>query len=208
MKPDMKPLVPPMLVADHLALDFLNSVATLDEGPVEWIGNGSDLLSWLRAAGAISIDHESFTRRKIDAPALDDAAQDARELREWFRAIVRRNAGRSAVEIKTGQLDVINRLLEHGQTYLQVNRLNASALCLNKQRRWTDARQLLQPLAEAIGDLLCNADWQLVRACGGKNCTLFFLDKTKAHRRRWCSMAICGNRHKVATHRARVLEGE
>ncbi|MGO9268383.1 MAG: CGNR zinc finger domain-containing protein [Candidatus Binataceae bacterium] len=29
-----------------------------------------------------------------------------------------------------------------------------------------------------------------------------FLDRTKAHARRWCSMAVCGNRAKAA-HRSR-----
>jgi predicted RNA-binding Zn ribbon-like protein len=29
---------------------------------------------------------------------------------------------------------------------------------------------------------------------------LFFYDTTKNHARRWCSMAFCGNRHKVAAH--------
>jgi predicted RNA-binding Zn ribbon-like protein len=63
---------------------------------------------------------------------------------------------------------------------------------------------LLQPLAEAIADLVSHADFRLIRACEGSACTLMFLDKTKAHARRWCSMALCGNRAKVAAHRARA----
>jgi predicted RNA-binding Zn ribbon-like protein len=30
-----------------------------------------------------------------------------------------------------------------------------------------------------------------------------FYDRTKSHKRRWCSMALCGNRHKVAEFRKR-----
>jgi predicted RNA-binding Zn ribbon-like protein len=33
---------------------------------------------------------------------------------------------------------------------------------------------------------------------------LFFYDTTKNHARRWCSMAFCGNRHKVAAHYRRL----
>jgi len=62
----------------------------------------------------------------------------------------------------------------------------------------------LQPIAEAIGDLICNADFRLIRTCGAPTCTLMFYDRTKGHARRWCSMSICGNRAKAAAHRARV----
>jgi predicted RNA-binding Zn ribbon-like protein len=32
---------------------------------------------------------------------------------------------------------------------------------------------------------------------------LWFSDQTKSHQRRWCSMEMCGNRHKVAAYRKR-----
>jgi predicted RNA-binding Zn ribbon-like protein len=61
----------------------------------------------------------------------------------------------------------------------------------------------LEPIAEAAADLICNQDFRLIRSCGGSACTLVFLDRTKAHTRRWCRMAVCGNRAKAAAHRAR-----
>jgi predicted RNA-binding Zn ribbon-like protein len=33
---------------------------------------------------------------------------------------------------------------------------------------------------------------------------LHFLDTTRGRRRRWCNMAVCGNRAKQAAHRDRV----
>ena len=58
--------------------------------------------------------------------------------------------------------------------------------------------ELLRPIAEAAADLVCSVDFRLIRACEGFPCTLVFLDRTKAHLRRWCSMAVCGNRAKAA----------
>ena len=49
-------------------------------------------------------------------------------------------------------------------------------------------------------------DFSLVRKCEGEGCTLWFLDLSKAHARRWCSMAVCGNRAKAAAHRARARQ--
>jgi predicted RNA-binding Zn ribbon-like protein len=46
-------------------------------------------------------------------------------------------------------------------------------------------------------------DFNLVRKCEDSDCVLWFVDKTKAHRRRWCSMPLCGNRNKVASFRQR-----
>jgi predicted RNA-binding Zn ribbon-like protein len=42
-----------------------------------------------------------------------------------------------------------------------------------------------------------------MRHCSGPECTLVFYDTARNATRRWCSMALCGNRHKVRNHRAR-----
>jgi len=43
-----------------------------------------------------------------------------------------------------------------------------------------------------------------VKACQNPQCVLLFYDTTKNHARRWCSMAACGNRAKVAAHYQRA----
>jgi predicted RNA-binding Zn ribbon-like protein len=63
---------------------------------------------------------------------------------------------------------------------------------------------LLLPIAQALAELVCTEDFSSVKACEGPVCTLYFLDRTRGHARRWCSMAICGNRAKQAAHRHRL----
>jgi predicted RNA-binding Zn ribbon-like protein len=63
------------------------------------------------------------------------------------------------------------------------------------------------PVAEAVATLLAKGDFSLVRKCECPDCTLWFHDRTKSHHRRWCSMALCGNRMKVAAFRARQKGG-
>ena len=75
---------------------------------------------------------------------------------------------------------------------------------MQPMRRWEKPEELLLPIAEAIGDLVCYADFNLIRSCENDACTLMFYDRTKGHARRWCSMAACGNRAKAAAHRARI----
>jgi predicted RNA-binding Zn ribbon-like protein len=46
-------------------------------------------------------------------------------------------------------------------------------------------------------------DWSRMKACRGDDCRWVFIDGSRNASRRWCAMADCGNRAKVATFRAR-----
>jgi predicted RNA-binding Zn ribbon-like protein len=66
---------------------------------------------------------------------------------------------------------------------------------------------LLLPIARTLADLVCNEDFTRVKACEGAGCILFFMDRTNGGARRWCSMAICGNRAKQSALRDRQRRG-
>jgi predicted RNA-binding Zn ribbon-like protein len=46
-------------------------------------------------------------------------------------------------------------------------------------------------------------DRPAIRECAAGTCTWLFLDRSRSHRRRWCSMTSCGNREKVRRFYAR-----
>lgn len=192
----------PYFVGEHPALDFLNTTASPPAGRIEWLADGADLADWLRQAGAIT---KAEANRVLAGGDADAVAAKARSLREWFREFVVRRAGEPLRPVAASHLQQLNRLLARDDHYHQVeeNRSGGAPLRWQLHRRWTSAEQLLQPIAEAIGDLLCNADFRYIRMCEGPGCTLMFYDRSKTHGRRWCSMALCGNRAKVASHRAR-----
>ncbi|AZK97607.1 MULTISPECIES: CGNR zinc finger domain-containing protein [Streptomyces] len=43
-----------------------------------------------------------------------------------------------------------------------------------------------------------------LRPCANTECRLFLLDRSRANRARWCSMAACGNREKARRHYERT----
>ncbi|OZM69961.1 hypothetical protein CFN78_27855 [Amycolatopsis antarctica] len=43
-----------------------------------------------------------------------------------------------------------------------------------------------------------------LRPCANDECQLFLLDRSRANRARWCSMAVCGNRAKARRHYQRT----
>lgn len=205
----------PFLVGDDLALDFLNSTAAPTGEPIEWLANGLDLIAWLEHVHAVPPDVASHFRKEVDARTLDAVANDARELREWFRTFVRHHAGKILGAAALRSLAPVNELLAQDAAFRQVairpprharERSDGEhrPLRWDRRRHWRMPETLLLPIADAIGELVCQKDFRLVRKCESPACTLWFLDVSKAHARRWCSMAVCGNRAKAAAHRVRV----
>ena len=63
--------------------------------------------------------------------------------------------------------------------------------------------------ARQIALFLVEANLSYLRRCANTtSCVLYFYDTTKNHRRQWCSVASCGNRHKVAQFRKRQGEAK
>jgi predicted RNA-binding Zn ribbon-like protein len=64
---------------------------------------------------------------------------------------------------------------------------------------WDD--DLLAPIAVAAVDLLRHGPVERVSVCAG--CPWLFLDTSRNHSRRWCSMEDCGARAKMRRYRAK-----
>ena len=193
-----------MFLGDHLALDFLNTTAAPRGSPIEWIGNGRDLLDWLAGAGAIDPAYADRLAAAAAPAALDDVAEEAVGLREWFRYVVTRARAGGRDAVTTEEVDHLNGLLARGAMFQRVEFAGQDGrLRLVTDRHWREPGELLVPLAAAMANLVCEGNLDLVRRCENPACTLWFYDRTRGHRRRWCSPAVCGNRAKVAAHRER-----
>jgi predicted RNA-binding Zn ribbon-like protein len=199
----MTPSVHALFLADSLGLDFLNSVFTPVETPVDTLEDGEGLLSWLQQARLVPDDVLRSARERAIPGEIDRLAGQARALREWFRAFVREHKGRPLAETDLIELAPLNELLTRDERYTEIVAGESSTFTLAQMRRWTSPDALLRPIAEVMARLVCDEDFSYVKACEGPACTLLFADHTRGHARRWCSMAICGNRAKQAAHRLR-----
>ena len=200
---------PAIFVGDALGLDFLNSIATLVDTPIDWIDDGDGLLSWLEQAQLVPADALKSVRMQALPGELDAVADQARSLREWFRGFVRRHKGRPLNAKCLAQLEPLNRLLERDESFHRIVAAPKSEkrpLRFEAVRRWRTPEALLVPIGEALAQLVCTEDFSDVKACEGPACTLLFADHTRGRTRRWCSMALCGNRAKQAAHRHRLKE--
>ncbi|MEY9123472.1 CGNR zinc finger domain-containing protein [Bradyrhizobium yuanmingense] len=196
---------PAMFVADSLGLDFLNSVATPVDTPVDWINDGAGLIDWLSQAKLVPTEELDALTARARPVELDKVADQARDLREWFRGFVLGHAGRPLTAKALHELGPLNSILERDEAFLQIApRQGQEGLALQRTRRWQSAEALLLPIGEALAKFVCEEDFSNVKACEGHNCTMLFADHTRRRARRWCTMAVCGNRAKQAAHRSRL----
>jgi predicted RNA-binding Zn ribbon-like protein len=208
---DMPPPPPALFIADARGLDFLNSIATPADTPIEWLGSGEDFVTWLRQAGLVAPQVlEAIVPRAMPGE-LDRVADQARALREWFRQFVQRHMGQPLSGEALTELAPLNSLLArdeaHGQVVFQRDREGLSHFGFETVHRWRSPESLLIPLGEAMARVVVEEDFSHVKACEGHHCTLIFADHTRGHARRWCSMSVCGNRAKVNAHRVRRKAG-
>jgi predicted RNA-binding Zn ribbon-like protein len=180
----------PLFLANHLALDFVNSAFGVGDEYQDFFTDDASVVCWLKSAELLPGDFSDVP------PGL---ARQARAVRE--AAIQMLDACQTG---KPGNPELINQLLDKGQP---VRRLEWVAelpgFRVTEYRRDNSIDALLEPVAMAIALLLSGDERKYIRQCEAHDCTLWFLDTTKSHRRRWCSMALCGNRMKVAAFRAR-----
>jgi predicted RNA-binding Zn ribbon-like protein len=198
---------PAIFIADSLGLDFLNSVATPVDTPVDWLDSGDGLLKWLAQAKLVPANALDELKARAMPGELDNVADQARALREWFRGFVRKHMGRPLAPKALRELGPLNKLLERDEAFSQISRhreRDDDRFELRAMRRWRSPESLLLPIGEALAKFVCEEDFANIKACEGHSCTLIFADHTRRRARRWCSMAICGNRAKQAAHRKRL----
>ncbi|RDS81929.1 CGNR zinc finger domain-containing protein [Dyella psychrodurans] len=199
--------MPALFLADSLGLDFLNSIATPVDTPIDWLEDGEGLLSWLRQAHLVPDEVIDSMRARAIPGEIDRLADQARTLREWFRHFVRAHKGRPLEAADLAELEPLNQLLKRDEGYDEIIAPESDAtstLRLIRSRRWSSPEALLLPIAQSLAQLVCDEDFSFVKACEGPVCTLLFADHTRGHARKWCSMSLCGNRAKQAAHRQRL----
>jgi len=172
------------------SLDLVNTHRDRDGGGVEYLREPADLAAWLRAAGHGDV--------AVDAGAL----AQARELREAVDAGVRADV--TGQPFPAPALAIMNRWLAAAPLIAPQLRLSGGVAVLGPPEIPRTVAQVLGGIARDAAELLGTSQRSRLRICPGPGCAGRFADDSPAGRRRWCSMAVCGNRSKASTHRQAV----
>jgi predicted RNA-binding Zn ribbon-like protein len=184
--------VDPEFFGDHPALDLLNTVAQQHGDSLDLWQSDADVLRWFARQQLLD---EAEASAPLKSGALLAAARTLRDIAR--EALAQRKAN------VTVDLGPLNAFLAQAQRRLELVVNGQGELAAIERYESGTAAQRLGRLTESVAQLLVTGDFDLVRKCEHPDCTLCFYDRTKSHRRRWCSMAVCGNRHKVASFRRR-----
>jgi len=191
------------LEGGHLALDFVNTLGGLrDEAPSpddELFESYGDLVAWWLRLDVISA---ADSRRLLRDAARDErgarrALRRAHRLRELLYATFRPIADGAEPPA-----DLLDELRDADRAALAKARLVAAGPAgagHGQAMSWTwppphELTDPLRPIIHAAVELLTSGPLEHLKICG--NCRWLFLDQSRNHSRRWCSMDECGTQMK------------
>lgn len=184
------------LLGGRLSLDFAN-IPSYPGAPARHL-SWEELIVFLQASRIVS-DERGSTLLALSgsdpeaAQTLLSRSMDLRDsLRKIFGAMARKQ------EIAPEWTQPINRILRitegHDELVFADDGWKMEFIARESGLDW-----LLAAIARSAAEIIVEGAQARVRICANPVCGLFFSDHSRTHRRRWCSMAVCGNRNKVAS---------
>jgi predicted RNA-binding Zn ribbon-like protein len=210
---------PRPLTGEPLSLDLLNTRWIDDSGPHDLLDSTDGLATWLRSTGldgrapADDATLEALVRtREILLTLVDTAAHEtahtddpSTEAHADAAAATRADEPPTATRAETlagirpEARERLNHVLDHGALRHRLTPGGPETYPETDTPAWLPAWLAAADYLRLLSDTPGR-----IKSCARSGCVLHFLDTTKNGTRRWCSMAICGNRAKAARHYQRT----
>ncbi|MGV8920205.1 MAG: CGNR zinc finger domain-containing protein [Pseudomonas sp.] len=183
-----------LLIANHPALDFLNTVDRTKATDNELLTSYSSVLDLAWAAHQINEnEHAELTRLAVENQS--GAGQALRDLLRWREETYRVCAAISQRAIPAyADWMSIQSAVQQAISKAYLTRTDLGRACWEIDAKKAGLSTVYQRLTLRlhvllISDLVCK-----LKQCDG--CTWMFIDTSKNLRRRWCSTSTCGRRAK------------
>lgn len=176
---------------EELFVAFANTLHV--DGAADDIGDGAGLRTWLRQAGLVG---EGCTARRAAA-----ALPAFHALRELVRQTTARLVAKGSPS--PAQVRGLNRVMREGLHYHQL-RPDDGGASFTVGQVGDELDQARAAIAGSLAHYIADHEVRRLRICAADDCQWRFVDRSPTGRRRWCDMRTCGNRAKVARHRARA----
>lgn len=186
-----------LLSGGRLAVDFTNTVNST-QGRAEALESWVELVRFLEAACVVSRERAAQLRalHESNPQATDRTVARALRLRDALRqafAAISQNQ-----KLSRDWIEPINEVLRvtegHDELLLERSGWKLEFIAREESLDW-----LLAAIARSAAEIISEGAEAPLRKCSNPACDLFFYDTSRTRRRRWCSMALCGNRNKVAS---------
>jgi predicted RNA-binding Zn ribbon-like protein len=167
----------------HLVQDFVNTNDI--EGGTDALGTPERLYHWLADRELVSL---------AERIAFDELRRTL-EVREGLRALARANNGET---LDRDRLAALNR---SAKDIPLVIGLKPDDWSLQPAGRGVD--EFLGIILASVARSMADGSWSRIKACRNDTCRWLFYDHSRNRSGTWCTMAICGNRMKSRSYRAR-----
>jgi predicted RNA-binding Zn ribbon-like protein len=189
------------LIGDALALDFANtSSGRGGEQHLDHLREPGHVVAWAEHVGIVDGAQARRIAGALDEPGWSGFLAEAIALREAIYRIA--SARAQAAEPPRSDLSVVKTACARAIAAASLEPREAGF-----QWVWPldppVPETVLGPVALAAAGLLRDGDPRRLKQCQGEHCGWLFFDMTKNNSRRWCDMAVCGNRAKSRRHRTR-----
>lgn len=179
---------------EELFAEFANTLH-LHDGEPDDIGDAASLRAWLASRGLV--------RESRALEAVGQALPAFHELRMLVHAVTKRLVEDGAPS--TAQVRRLNGVLRDGLHYHQL-RPGGDGSQFTVGQVGDELAQARAAIAGSLAHYIADHDIGRLRICASDACAWRFVDRSPTGRRRWCDMRTCGNRAKVARHRARARQ--
>jgi len=190
------------LIGGDAALDFINTVTGRDQSPRDWLDSYMRLLEWAALVRLLpeNILRALARRAKTQPKAAAAALTRAKVFRETLFALVTGIVSGSAPPKTTLAL-----LRQHWIAGINAHelRFDDGHVVAELRNDAADFDLIASMIAYRMVEYVLPLPKDRLRICQGPNCSWLFIDSSKAGRRRWCDMAVCGNAAKSRRFYAR-----
>lgn len=176
-------------VGNNLGVDFINTEVNVKGELVDLLLTESDVMAWLEQAN-------------IDADLVQDI--DVGKLlafRHMARKVLSQIIENKSIE--SDALATLNNYLQNYKMHYQLEQSSEGYQLINQNVCHSTA-DIIGLLAFELANMLASDQRTYLKRCLNPDCVLMFVDNSRSHKRRWCSMDTCGNRAKVSKHYRKV----
>jgi len=181
----------PRFIGGRLALDFVNIVRPKTE--LTW----NKLIAFLESARIVTPERgrELLALNRSDPQAAESLLRKAQRLAAAMRLAL--DAVLHKQRVQRQCIEPVNEILQitqgHDELVSTENDWEIQFVASESGLEW-----LLAAVARSAAEIIAEGPLGRLHLCANPKCGLFFYDTSRTRRRRWCSMTVCGNRHKVA----------
>ena len=189
-------------IAGELCLDFANTMSWRGyDREFDWLHSYNNYVDWGLLVGQITNQDMQELKEKgsRNPKKADEVLQKAIGLRESINRIF--FAFSQSLKPDASDIENLNNYLPESLFHLRI-------FAKNDEYRWgwendsgPSLDQITWRIVWSAANLLLSDKLKRIGNC--KACDWLFIDTSRNHSRRWCTMEDCGNREKVRRYRKR-----